>query len=252
MTAAVVSPTVDDAVRSHVSWLTALAGLPGGTTWTEGSVRWAYDGPYGTAHALFPDEVPVGAARSGIERARSMGAAHVAIWSAVDVERPELEEVGFEVGWQPWWMGRATAGVDEESLRLARRALLSVRARPREQARQPLLDRNDVFRIEARSDGRYAGRAGGHVHDGAAGLYDMVIRAPFRRRGLGREVVTAVIAEAVRRGADRVTLNATPDGEKLYSACGFTLLGRGRTWWWHEAMGLPGAAKRCWSASNGD
>lgn len=233
MTTAVGTPTVEDAVRSHISWMTALAGLPGGATWGDGALRWAYDGPYRTAHALFPDEVPVDAARSGVERARSMDAAHVAIWSATDVERPDLAEAGFEVGWQPWWMGRTTAGVDEETLRLARRAVPSVRARPSEQARQPLLDRDDVFRLEARADGRYAGRAWGHVHDGAAGLYDMVIRSPFRRRGLGTEVVRAVVAEAGRRGADRVTLNATPDGEKLYSACGFTLLGRGRTWWWH-------------------
>lgn len=233
MTTAVAVPTVDDAVRSHVSWINALAALPGGTTWSDGPLHWAYDAPYGTLHALFPDEVPLDAARRGLERARSMNAAHVAIWSATDVERLELGEIGFEVGWQPWWMGRATARVEQESMRLARRAVPSVRARPREQARQPLLDRDDVFRIEARADGRYAGRAWGHVHDGAAGLYDMVIRAPFRRRGLGREVVTAVVTEAGRRGADRITLNATPEGEQLYSACGFTLLGRGRTWWWH-------------------
>jgi GNAT superfamily N-acetyltransferase len=233
MTITALAPTVDDAVRSHVSWMTALAGLAGGATWTDGSLRWAYDGPYGTLHALFPDEVSVDAARRGLERARSMNAAHVAVWSASDVERPELEEIGFEVGWQPWWMGRATAGVDEESLRLARCAVLSVRARPREQARQPLLDRDDVFRIDARADGRYAGRAWGHLQDTAAGIYDMMIRAPFRRRGLGTEVVTAILAQAGSCGADRVTLNATPEGEKLYSACGFTLLGRGRTWWWH-------------------
>lgn len=237
MTTAPVRPTVDDAVRSHISWMTALAGLPGGTTWTDGPIHWAYDGPFGTLHALFPDTVPVDAARRGLDRAASMNAAHVAIWSATDVERPELARLGFEVGWQPWWMGRSTAGVDEESLRLARRAVLSVRARPREQTRQPLLERDDVFRIEARAEGRYAGRAWGHVHDAAAGLYDMVIQEPFRRHGLGTEVVTYVVAEAGRRGADRVTLNATPDGERLYSACGFTLLGRGRTWWWHATQG---------------
>ncbi len=235
MTTSMATPTVSDAVRSHVLWMTALAGLPGGTTWADGAIRWAYDAPYGTLHALFPDEVPLESVRGGLSRARSLSAAHVAIWSATDVERPELGEVGFVVGWQPWWMGRPTAGVNEEALRIARRAVGSVRAREHEQARQPLLNRDDVFRIEARADGRYAGRAWGHVYDGAAGLYDMAIRAPFRRRGLGTEVVTAVATEARRRGADRVTLNATPEGEKLYSACGFTLLGRGRTWWWHAA-----------------
>ena len=228
------APAVDDAVRSHVSWMTALAGLPGGTTWADGPLHWAYDAPYGTLHALFPDTVPVDAARRGLAWAGEHGAAHVAVWSAVDVERPELVDLGFEVGWAPWWMGRSTAGVDEGPVRLARRAGLSLHTRPSDRARQPLLGRPDTFRIEARAEGHYAGRAWGHVHDGAAGLYDMAIRAPFRRRGLGTDVVTAVLAEAARRGADRITLNATPEGAELYARCGFARIGTGRTWWWHR------------------
>ena len=234
MTAPVPAPTVDDAVRSHISWMTAVAGLPGGMTIDDGSWRWSYDAPNGTLHALFPQTMDVDAACRALDRARELDAAHVAVWSATDVERPELVDIGFEVGWSPCWMGRSTAGVDEAPLRLGRRTMVSVRARPRERDRQPLLERPDTFRIEARAGGAYAGRAWGHVHGGAAGLYDMVVRVPFRRQGLGAEVVLTAMAEAARRGADRMTLNATPEGELLYRSCGFVRLGTGRTWWWHR------------------
>ena len=233
MTTSGAAPTVDDAVASHVSWMTALAGLPGGATWTDGPLRWAYDAPYGTLHALFPDRVCVDAARRGLDRAQEHGAAHVAIWSAVDVARPELLDVGFEVGWQPWWMGVATADLDDGPVRLARRVGASLRAGVREAARQPLLARADTWRAEARVDGHRVGRAWGHRSGAVAGLYDMAVGRRHRRQGLGRELVATVAAEAARRGADRLVLNATPDGERLYTACGFVRLGEGRTWWWH-------------------
>jgi hypothetical protein len=181
-----VTPTVDDAVRSHVSWMTALAGLPGGATWTDGPLRWAYDASSRTLHAMFPDTVPVDAVRRGLDRAREHGAAHVAVWSAVDASRPDLVDIGFEVGWQPWWMGAATATFDDGPVRLSRRVVAARRAGPREAARQPLLDRADTWRAEARAPGeRCVGGAWGHLGGGAAGLYDMVVGPGPRPRHLG-------------------------------------------------------------------
>ena len=62
MTAPVVTTDVADCVRSHVSWMTALTTLPGGTAWTDGPLHWVFDGPYATVHGLFPDELDTAAA----------------------------------------------------------------------------------------------------------------------------------------------------------------------------------------------
>ncbi|MGN1020600.1 MAG: GNAT family N-acetyltransferase [Aristaeellaceae bacterium] len=53
----------------------------------------------------------------------------------------------------------------------------------------------------------------------------------FRRRGIARTLVTALIGEARQRGATEIALDATPAGRPLYRALGFRERG--------EAMTLP-------------
>ena len=55
----------------------------------------------------------------------------------------------------------------------------------------------------------------------------------FRRRGLGRSLLHAVCSAARTAGAQFATLNATAEGEPLYAAEGFVLLGKGITYWHH-------------------
>ncbi len=55
----------------------------------------------------------------------------------------------------------------------------------------------------------------------------------FQRRGLGRALLRTVCEAARAAGANRAVLNATPDGERLYSAEGFLHVGRGITYWHH-------------------
>ena len=230
MTTAVRS-AVADAVASHVSWMRAQAALSPHGVWDSGSSHWAWSADSRSLHGIFPVETPPEIVGEVVERADALGAVEVSVWSAVDVERPELDSLGFQVGWQPCWMTAPTEGFDPGRVLLSRRAGLSVRARPHERHLQPLLDRDDVWRAEARSDARYAGRAWLHVTGEVAGLYDMAVWSRFRRQGLGRDLVTLLAATARDHGADRISLNATPEGQKLYSACGFSRVGLGRTWW---------------------
>ncbi|WP_375389088.1 GNAT family N-acetyltransferase [uncultured Amnibacterium sp.] len=211
--------------------MTAQAVLAPHSSWTDGPVRWAWSADGRSLHGVFPQETPPDVVRRAVEAADALGAVEVSVWSEVDVARPELERLGFQVGWQPCWMVAPASGFDAAPVRLSGRARLSVRAGAREARLQPLLSRDDTWRGEARQGGRSAGRAWLHLSGDVAGLYDMGVRPRFRRSGLGRDLVTLLGATVFEHRAERITLNATPDGEHLYRACGFTGVGVGRTWW---------------------
>ncbi|MGN0971770.1 MAG: GNAT family N-acetyltransferase [Aristaeellaceae bacterium] len=51
----------------------------------------------------------------------------------------------------------------------------------------------------------------------------------FRRRGVARTLVTALIAEARKRGATEISLDATAAGRPLYRALGFRESGEAMT-----------------------
>ncbi|NUR63390.1 MAG: GNAT family N-acetyltransferase [Catenulispora sp.] len=83
---------------------------------------------------------------------------------------------------------------------------------------------------------RFAGRAWSYYDggaDGVAGVFDMEVWPPFRRRGLGTGLLRTVCSAARQAGASRVVLNATDEGSLLYRTCGFTPVGEGITWWLH-------------------
>jgi GNAT superfamily N-acetyltransferase len=80
---------------------------------------------------------------------------------------------------------------------------------------------------------RFAGRAWSFLDGDLAGIFDMEVWEPFRRRGLGSALLNTVCAVAREAGAVHAVLNATPDGKQLYDARGFTQIGEGITWWHH-------------------
>jgi GNAT superfamily N-acetyltransferase len=53
-------------------------------------------------------------------------------------------------------------------------------------------------------------------------IVSMWTEPAFRRRGLGRRVLEAMLAWAAERGIGRLTLHASDDGRPLYSLYGFT------------------------------
>lgn len=221
-------------MRSHTAWMTRKAGLPGGRAGRSGSVSWAFVSAERTMHLLFPEHPLRDDVADAIATADALGATSTALWCAEDRAAPELDGLGFERGWQPWWMeaslpARSGSGVPEHV-----RARLVDRPRSHEAHLGPLLRHADVFLAEGYDDGRYAGRAWMLLTGTTAGLYDMEVWPAFRRRGIGRDILSVLMGAAAEAGADRMTLNATPEGAPLYATSGFDLLGAGRTYWRHR------------------
>lgn len=54
-----------------------------------------------------------------------------------------------------------------------------------------------------------------------AWLMNIYVRPEFRRQGVGRRIVGALVAEAHRRGCGRIGLETTPAGRALYLDAGF-------------------------------
>ncbi|HEY5822029.1 MAG TPA: GNAT family N-acetyltransferase [Propionibacteriaceae bacterium] len=232
---------VADCVGAHVAWFTAKATLSAGWVWNDGLVRWAWVPTERTMHGLFPESVPTQTAERAFRDARRLRARSVAIWSDVDLERPELEDAGFEVGWQPWWMSAPTDGFEASAFGPAgqSRVRLTADPRPDDAGSAGLLTRPNTWRAEATVDGAYAGRAWIHLDGTTAGLFDMEVWPRFRRRGLGTELLQLLIGTAREHGAERAVLNATPEGAQLYRAAGFVRVGEGRTWWRHKPWWQP-------------
>ncbi|MHB1570555.1 MAG: GNAT family N-acetyltransferase [Solirubrobacteraceae bacterium] len=183
----------------------------------------------------FPQKISLEAAGRGIEAARASGACIVGAWLAPDVDPSPLEAVGFERGWEPWWMAaplEVIARPDDDRVALCSEVpeygedgqrLLSLAADPTIPA----------WHAVARADGALAGRAWAFAPGNTAGVYDMDVWPKFSRLGLGRALLRLVCEAARTAGASTAVLNATPDGERLYSAEGFSPVGKGITYWHH-------------------
>lgn len=223
---------VAECVRAHVAWFSAKATLSAGWVWDDGLVRWAWVPTERTLHGLFPEKVPAATAERAFRDARRLRAASVAIWSDTDVERPDLVGAGFDIGWQPWWMSVSTEAFPPST---TTRVRLTASTRSDDAGSAGLLTRPNTWRAEAEADGTYAGRAWIHLDGSTAGLFDMEVWPRFRRRGLGTELLRLLVGAAREHGAERVVLNATPEGERLYRTAGFVRVGQGRTWWRHKA-----------------
>jgi ribosomal protein S18 acetylase RimI-like enzyme len=60
-------------------------------------------------------------------------------------------------------------------------------------------------------------------------IEDVMVDPAYQRRGLGRELVLALLEEATRRGTDIVTVTFAPAHRAFYEACGFQI-GYGGVW----------------------
>jgi len=183
----------------------------------------------------FPRAIDPTAAGRGVEFALGHDARIVGAWLSPQTDARPLQALGFERGWEPWWMAaRLDAIRDPDDPRTAlstdvpeygpdgQRLLDLARGQPRR-----------AWHAVARVDGEFAGRAWSLVSGDIAGVYDMEVWPRFERRGLGRSLLRTVCAAARAAGATRVVLNATAVGEPLYAAEGFVHVGRGITYWHH-------------------
>jgi GNAT superfamily N-acetyltransferase len=93
-----------------------------------------------------------------------------------------------------------------------------------------------VWHLAARRDEVPVGHATVNVTTGrlgVAGIYDVGVRADERRRGVGSALTAAACALGRAESCRYATLNATYEGELLYSALGFRSVGVAQTWWLH-------------------
>jgi len=83
-----------------------------------------------------------------------------------------------------------------------------------------------TFYLVAESDGRVDGYAGLLAPTGSsqADIQTIAVVPEARRKGLGRELVTALLAEATTRGAREIFLEVradNPNAQALYESLGF-------------------------------
>ncbi len=227
--------TVAECEFSQTSWNEAVARAAGGSVWEDDGLRWAWQPHHAHLMLSFPRVIDVAAADRGVQFARDHNARIVGAWLSPDTDATSLEAVGFERGWEPWWMAAPLDSVGESA---DPRVTLSSEVPEYGAEGQRLLS---LARIEpprawhaiARDNGRFAGRAWSFVSGDVAGIYDMDVWPEFRRRGLGRALLRTLCGAARAAAASRAVLNATPEGERLYSAEGFAHIGRGITYWHH-------------------
>jgi GNAT superfamily N-acetyltransferase len=254
-----LGPDADDATliraaaRNHTSWMGRAAEATGGAVVHAHGLVWTAPAPGDGAVLLFPQEASEVALDAMIEDARQHEADGIACWVSGLEPYEQLGERlvarGFEWGWQPHWMAidlvrlvsreqdaRARQVDGDADVQLVEavpeydgygQALMKLaQARPRRS-----------WHAVARVDGAYAGHAWAHLAGGelaSAGIYDVDVLPPHRRRGLGAALTLAVCRAAADAGARVATLNATGEGELLYRALGFRSLGLGQTWWLHN------------------
>jgi ribosomal-protein-alanine N-acetyltransferase len=83
--------------------------------------------------------------------------------------------------------------------------------------------------LVGRWEGRVIGFIGMWLIREEAHIATLAVDPPFRRRGLGRQLLIALIREAVRRGATRMTLEVREGNQaarRLYEGFGFEVIAR--------------------------
>jgi GNAT superfamily N-acetyltransferase len=230
-----VPATVTECEINQTEWNLAMAVAADGSVWEDGGLKWSWQAHDRQLTLNFPRAIDATAASRGVEFARERNAGIVGAWLSPQTDAAPLETVGFERGWEPWWMAARLDTIAEPD---DPRAALSVDIPEYGPGGQRLLsladgERPRAWHAVARVDGRFAGRAWSLLAGDVAGVYDMFVGPQFQRRGLGRALLRTVCEAARDAGATRVVLNATPEGERLYSAEGFVHVGRGITYWHH-------------------
>lgn len=225
--------TVADCEINQAAWNAAVAIAGGGEVWDKAGLRWSWQAHDHQLMLNFPRAIDAVAAHQGVTAARERGACIVGAWLASDVDASALEAMGFERGWEPWWMAAALESIaDPDDDRVTITADVPEYG-PEGQRLLSLADAPDAraWHAVARLDGHFAGRAWAFAPGDIAGIYDMDVWPRFRRQGLGRALLRRLCASARTAGAQAAVLNATPDGERLYSAEGFVRIGTGITYW---------------------
>jgi GNAT superfamily N-acetyltransferase len=227
--------TVADCEVNQTEWNLAVALARGGSVWADQGLRWSWQPDDGHLVLSFPRSIVAPAAQRGVDFAREHNACIVGAWLSAETDPTALEAVGFDRGWEPWWMAARLDAVAESD---DPRVVLSADVPEYGPGGQRLLtlatsEPARAWHALARVDGQFAGRAWSFLAGDVAGIYDMDVWPRFQGQGLGRALLRAVCGAARAAGATRAVLNATPAGEPLYSSEGFIRVGEGITYWHH-------------------
>lgn len=224
--------------RVQTAWFRTRAERLGGEVWNDGPLTWI-DGPDG-CNLMFPEEAELGGVERGIERARDLGRELVGAWLSTETDATPLISLGFERGWAPWWMAAPLESIEQPS---DPRVHLGVEPGDVDDEQEHAgyggmlrlaeLEPERAFYAAIRVDGALAGHAWSFVDGDTAGIFDLDVWPPYRRRGLGAALLHAVSAAAYDAGARTAVLSTTPQGAIVYRAQGFNRVGMGATWWLH-------------------
>ena len=80
-------------------------------------------------------------------------------------------------------------------------------------------------------DGQPVGSSELFLGTNCAGLHSLTVPDHYRRRGIGTALVEHTCQEAMSRGASKVVLLASSDGQPLYERCGFAEVARFGYWY---------------------
>ena len=94
---------------------------------------------------------------------------------------------------------------------------------------------DDVVGVLAATADGIGGAGVGYLHGGVGELIHVGTHPAFRRKGIATAVTLALSQELCRRGADLLSLQATPFGEPVYRRLGFREIGSYR--WWRSPGG---------------
>jgi GNAT superfamily N-acetyltransferase len=239
------------AAANQTEWMLRTAEAAGGVLHRERGAAWAVS-PGGAVFA-FPElsrERLGGLLPQFLSAAQRAGAREASCWSLLPTEPAELGDAlaaaGFREGWQAHWMafeiasrarGSSPEGVDVglapatwKATQLPWDGTGIADVRSRLAGMQP----RRVWHLGAWRDGRPVGHAVVNVTTGrlgVAGIYDMGVAPAERRRGIGRALTLAALQLGGAQGCGAATLNATSEGELLYTALGFRSVGVAQTWW---------------------
>ncbi|PYI67452.1 hypothetical protein CVV68_10145 [Arthrobacter livingstonensis] len=224
--------TLADCERTQHAWFKALAAATGGRAFGTHRMEWVWLPETREMLCMFPTEITEAGLLPALAEAERRGAAVVGVWLNAAARGAVLADHSFEPGWQPWWMTLALdpARIGQSS---DARVLINDPA-PAVCALAP----QQAWLGTARVGNEWAGQSyvfippeQGTKH--LAGIFDMVVAPDHRRTGLGTALLDRLSETALEAGAEHLLLNATPDGQRLYSKYGFALIGKGRTWWYH-------------------
>ncbi|WP_026549845.1 GNAT family N-acetyltransferase [Arthrobacter sp. Br18] len=231
--------TIAQCQRLQSAWFAALAGATGGKTFSTHGSTWAWLPARRELMLMFPEQISAAGVRPALAEGTRLGATTVGVWLNGAVRSAGLAELGFEPGWQPWWMaapvtvpasydaGTAALTTDVAEYRgPLSRELRVVKTQPRQ-----------AWHAEVRTSEGICGAAyafhpsGVHGLEGLGGIFNMEVLPDYQRRGFGTALLSRAARAAAEAGARHLALNATPEGYAFYSQRGFTLVGRGKTHW---------------------